>query len=169
MVATSLTPLAAIPAIAASLDLVERAIEHVLPGREQQLPRHGPREIAIGLLDQPAILVIEHVAVERQLVGVAGFAQEMRRLPDQVEREIGEAEIDLERRRMAAPFAQALPEHQRIVAQPLAIIGARRLMRVDHRRVERPAIGRGARVPHLVFFDHRKAGHQMCVTTSGMS
>ena len=50
---------------------VERAIEHVLPGREQQLPRDGPREIAIGLLDQQAILVIEHVAVERQLVGIA--------------------------------------------------------------------------------------------------
>ena len=36
-------------------------------------------------------------------------------------------------------------------------------------RVERAAIWSRARVADLVGFDNRKAGHQMCVTTSGMS
>ena len=30
--------------------------QHVLPGRIEQLPDDGPRKVAIGLLDQPAIL-----------------------------------------------------------------------------------------------------------------
>ncbi len=49
-------------------------------------------------------------------------SQQMRRLPDQVERQVREAEIDLQHRRMAAPFAQALAEDQRVVAEPKQII-----------------------------------------------
>ena len=45
--------------------------QHVLPGRVKQLPGDGLREVAIGLLDQQAILEVEHVAVERELVAVA--------------------------------------------------------------------------------------------------
>ena len=73
---------------------------------------------------------------------VARFAEEMRRLPDQVERQVGEAEVDLEHRRMPAPFAQPLAEDQRIVAEPQAIIGARRIMLAGRRRVERAVVGR---------------------------
>ena len=80
------------------------AEQHLLPGREQELPRHGLREIAVGLLDQPAIAEIEHVAAEGERVAVAALAlraapaafEEMRRLPDQIEAHIGEAEIDLD-------------------------------------------------------------------------
>ena len=96
----------------------------------------------------------------------------MRRLPDQVEREVGEAEVDLERRRMPAPFAEPLAEDQRIVAEPQQIIDARRIdARSVDRRVERAAVGRGlAACAHLVLLDRREAtGHQMCFTTSGMS
>ena len=114
-------------------------------------------------------LEVEDVAVECEFVGVSGLPEEVRCLPDQVEREIGEAEVDLEHRRVSAPFTQALAEDQRIVAEPLAIIGARRIMLADRRCVERPAIGGRTRVPHLVFFNHWERGHQICFTTSGMS
>ncbi len=85
----------------------------------------------------------------------------MRRLPDQIERQIGKAQIDLERRRMPAPFRQALPKHQRIVAKSLEIIGPRGLMRIGHRRVECPAVWRRLAVTDLVRLDNGKAWHQM--------
>ena len=124
--------------------------QHLLPGREQELPRHGLREIAVGLLDQPAIAEIEHVAVEGERVAVAplpfgkaGGAQEMRRLPDQIEAHVGEAEIDLDARRMAAPFAQALAQDQAVVAE-------------TQQGLEQDLILGNGR-------------HQMCFTSSGMS
>ena len=54
--------------------------QQVLPGRVEQVPRDGLREVAIGLLDQQAIPEIEHVAVEGELVAVARFAEQQRRL-----------------------------------------------------------------------------------------
>ena len=126
------------------------AEQHLLPGREQELPRHGLGEIAIGLLDQQAIAEIEHVAMEGERVAVPAPAlrprrphEEMGRLADQIEAHIGEAEIDLDARRMAAPFAEPLPEDQAVVAEP-------------QQRLEQ----------HLVVRNRR---HQMCFTSSGMS
>src|SRR5436190_1271011 len=84
-----------------------------------KLPRDGLAEIAIGLLDQPAILPVEHIAMGGELVGIAGQTKEMRSLPDQVERNVGKAKVDLQRGCMAAPFAKALAEDQRVVAKPL--------------------------------------------------
>ena len=46
----------------------------------------------------------------------------MRRLPDQIEREIGDAEIDLDARRVTAPFAEALAEDQAVVAEAEEIV-----------------------------------------------
>ena len=125
-----------------SLDPVEALQQQVLPGRIKQLPHHRPREVAVGLLDQQAVAEIEHVAVEREAVAVLvprRLVEQQRRLPDQVEREIGETEIDLDRRRMAAPFAEPLPEDQRIVAEPKQVIRARRDLRLLARLVERSA------------------------------
>ena len=51
---------------------------------------HGLREIAIGLLDQPAILPVQDITVEGEFVGIAGKTEEIRPLPDQVQRQIGE-------------------------------------------------------------------------------
>ena len=121
---------------------LEMAEQHLLPGREQQLPRDRPAKIAIGLLDKQAISKIEHVAVKGKLVGIPRRAKQVSRLPHQVEREIGQAEIDLERRRVAAPFTQPLAEDQRVVTQAQQVISAR----VD-----------------------RDRRHQMCFTSSGMS
>ncbi len=101
----------------------------MLPGRKQKLPSDRLPEIAVRLLHQQAILEIENVAAERQLVGIAGLAQKQRRLTDQVESEIGEGQVDLERRRVPAPFAQPLAEDQRVIAEPLQVVDARRVRR----------------------------------------
>ena len=42
----------------------------------------------------------------------AGVAQEMRRLADQVEADVGERQVDFQHRRMAAPLRQPLAEDQ---------------------------------------------------------
>ena len=39
------------------------------------------------------------------------------------------AEIDFERRRMPAPFGEPLAENQRIIAEPLEVVDARRVRR----------------------------------------
>ena len=64
----------------------------------------------LGCSTSQAILPVQHVAVKRQPVGVPGQTKEIRSLPDQVERDIGQAEVDLQRRRMAAPLAEPLAE-----------------------------------------------------------
>ena len=81
------------------------------------MPRDGPRKIAIRLLDQQAVAKVEHVAVEGERVAVpplplgrACFLEQMRRLPDQIERQVGEAEIDLQHRPVPGPFAEPLAE-----------------------------------------------------------
>ena len=98
--------------------------QHMLPGRVEQVPRDRLGEVAIGLLDQQAIAEIEHVAVEGELVAVARLVQQQRRLADQVEREVGETDVDLEHRPVPAPFAQALAEDQRVIAEAQEIVGA---------------------------------------------
>src|SRR5206468_2865084 len=84
--------------------------QQMLPGRIEQMARDRLREVAVGLLDEQAISEIEHVTAECELVGVSGGAEEQVRLADQIEGKIGEAEVDLEHRRMAAPFSEPLSE-----------------------------------------------------------
>ncbi len=45
------------------------------------------------------------------------IGQQQPRLADQIERDIGQAQILFERGRMSHPFAQPLPEHQAQVAE----------------------------------------------------
>ena len=88
----------------------------MLPRRIEQVPRDRLREVAVRLLDQQAIPEIEHVAVERQLVAVAEPRSAACRLPDQVERDVGEAEVDLERPargRTIRPAAGRASAHRR--------------------------------------------------------
>src|SRR5690606_37898575 len=103
-------------------------------------------EIAIGLLDQQAILEVQHVAAEGERVGVpalsfrfGGDGEEMRRLPDQIERDVGEAEIDLDAGRVTAPLAKPLAEDQTVVAKAKREFEQEATMRLVHRRVEGPA------------------------------
>jgi hypothetical protein len=126
--------------------------QHFLPGREEQLPRHGLGEVAIGLLDQPAIAEIQHVAAKGECVAVAapaldlaGMVEEMRRLTDQIEAHVREAEIDLDARRVAAPFAEALAQDQAVVAEAQQRFEQHRSRLVLRRRIERTFAGRTGR------------------------
>jgi hypothetical protein len=118
--------------------------QHLLPGREQELPRHGLGEIAVRLLDKPAIAEIEHVPPERKRIPVASppfhltrIIQEVRSLPDQVEGHIGEAQINLDRRRMPAPFRKPLAQDQAVVAEPQRIFEQREIRLLRRGRIER--------------------------------
>jgi hypothetical protein len=96
----------------------------MLPRRIEQLARNRTREIAVRLLDEKAVFEIEHIAPECQLVGIPNLAQQQGRLPDEVKRDIGEAEVHLKRRGMPAPLAEPLPKDQRIVTKGQQVIGA---------------------------------------------
>src|SRR3546814_19547433 len=70
--------------------------QQLLPGREEELPRHRLGEIAVGLLDEQAVAVIENGAMEGETVAVAvppfafaGGVAEVRRMADGVGREVG--------------------------------------------------------------------------------
>ncbi len=141
----------------------------MLPRREQELPRHRLREIAVGLLDQPAILPVQNITVKSQLVGIARQPEEIGRLANQVERHVGQAEVHFQRRRVAAPFAQPLAQNERIITQPLAIIRHRRIGMGGACSVECPMVRRRFRALFNVLLDRRERRHQMCFTTSGMS
>ena len=101
----------------------------MLPGRVEEMAGNGLREISIRLLDQQAVAEIKYVAMERKSIGVAALAfyfageiEEMRRLPDQIETDVGEGEVDFQHRRMAAPVRQPLPKDQRIIAQAKSVM-----------------------------------------------
>src|SRR5690606_29724874 len=102
--------------------------------------------------DQPAITVIEDVAMESELVAVASLSfhlarpcEEMRRLPDQIEGHIGEAEIHLLRRGVATMFAKALAKDQAVVAEPQQIVEKHQAFARNRRGVESPLSGGMAR------------------------
>src|SRR4029434_8355505 len=101
-----------------------------------ELPGDGLAEVAVGQFDQQTILPVEHVSMKGELVRVAGQAQKMGTLSDQVERDIRQAKVDFQRRGMATPFRETLAQDQRIVAQPLAIIDNGRVMMSLGWRVE---------------------------------
>ena len=69
---------------------------------------------------------------------------------------------------MAAPFAQPLAEDQRIVAKPQQIAGADRVVRIG-RGIERACRAERLGGGDVFGLDRRKARHQMCFTSSGMS
>ena len=81
-------------------------------------------EIAVRLLDQQHVAVFARRRADRRArprrgpaLELAGIGVERARLADQVERDIGEREVLLEHRRVAAPFRQPVAEHQRVVGQ----------------------------------------------------
>ena len=103
--------------------------QQFLPVGEQELPRDRLREIAVGLFDQQAIAEIKRIAMKGERVGIAalafdfaGKAEKMRPLPQQIEADVGQREIDLEHRRVAGPFRQALAQNQRIVAEAKRVV-----------------------------------------------
>ena len=82
-------------------------------------------EIAVRLLDQQHVAEVARVAQKGELVVVAALAFDLAgevqpelRLADQVERDVGERDVFLQRRRMPAPFGQAMPEDQALSPRP---------------------------------------------------
>jgi hypothetical protein len=58
-------------------------------------------------------------------------------MANQIEREIGEADVDLEYRPVPTPFADALPQHQSIVAEAQQIIESHWVACGERGRIER--------------------------------
>ena len=100
----------------------------------QPLPHDGDGEVAVRLLGERQVHELGRVAQEGQLVLVAaaalelaGVGQQQARLADQIEREVGEPQVLFERRRVPDPFAEALAEHQRGIAEAQHVAAAHRL------------------------------------------
>ncbi len=109
-------------------------------------------EVAVRQLDQADVAELDRVAEIRQRVLVAplpldlaGQLQEARRLPDEVERDVGERDVLLEDRPVPAPLRQPVPEHQPIIAEPEQVLEQRsRAPTQPHRRRAPPATARRA-------------------------
>jgi hypothetical protein len=74
-------------------------------------------EVSIGLLDEQTVAKVQHIAVEGEPISITRLVQQQHGLPDEVEREICETDVNFENGPVAAPFADALPKHERIVAE----------------------------------------------------
>ncbi len=125
--------MAATAASVASRDSRKRLVQAELPGVEQELADDGVAEIAVRLLDERQVEVLRFLAQVCELVLAAaaalelpGMREQQPRLPEQVERHVGEPEVLLERRRVPDPFAEPLREHEVRVGEPQDVAPVRR-------------------------------------------
>ena len=109
--------------LAATIPGVQSLEQLELPGVDQELPDDGLAEVAVRLLGKTQVQEILRIAQEREIVLGAAAAVRLRRireqvsrLAEQVERDVGEREILLERRRVADPLAETLRQDQARVA-----------------------------------------------------
>jgi hypothetical protein len=103
------------------------------------------------------------IAIPSLVFDIARQVQEVGGLADQVERHIREAEVDLDRWGMTAPFGQALSEDEAVVAEPDQEIEMNIAPRVERRRIE---LARACSAAGQV--DRGQRRHQMCFTSSGI-
>lgn len=92
-----------------------------MPDIDKKLASKGVGKVAVGLLRQQQIAKLTLVAAKGGVFIAAasqfsGIAEEIARLPQQVETDIGQRQIDLQLRRVAAPLAQTLGQHQAVIA-----------------------------------------------------
>ena len=139
--------------------------------RIEQLAHHGGGEVAVRLLDQQQVgvgmlvaQVGERILVASLAFDLAGIGVEQPRLPDQVERQVGERDVLLQHRRLARPFRQPMAEDQRIVGkaeEQFEQIGLScRMIRYRPRLLEGPHQAHADTVEALLI-DH------ICPTSSG--
>ena len=147
--------------------LLQPLKQHVLPGRVEQVPGDRLREIPVWLFDKQAIAEVENVAVKSELVAVPRFIQQQRRLANQIEREVGKADVDLEHRSVPAPLADPLAQHEGIIAEAEQVFAAgRELFPIGGRSPgARKRCCRSTLDPGL----RRGTRRHMCFTSSGMS
>ncbi len=92
-------------------------VEQVLVGGEVQLAGDGVGEVAVGLLHQLEVGEGALLAQIRQFVLVADQRQQHAGLAEQVQGDVGEGDLLLEDGGVAGPLAEAVREHQRVVAE----------------------------------------------------
>lgn len=151
-------------------------VEGELDAREKIMPGDRLSEVAIGLFDHETVAELKHVPTEGESVGIPATSfdfrrqfKEQRRLADQVKREVGKAEIDLDGWRMTTPFGQPLAQDQAVVTQAKQVID-QRVVPLHRRRCIEVALVRRSLCSRRDFrLDRGKRRHQMCFTTSGMS
>ena len=125
----------------------------------------------------------ERIAVAALPFGLACIVQKMSRLPDQVEPHVRKAEVDLDARRVAAPFAEPLPEDQAVVAEAEKGFEEHQILPGTGRGTMRSMVEGPGRLIGPTTTSLRAAvplpvpgrnfgfgtSHQMCFTSSGMS
>jgi hypothetical protein len=96
---------------------------------EEELPHHRVTEVALRLLDQQAIAVLhalaevgERVLVAPRALDLAREPEDRRRLPDEVERDVGRRDVLLEDRSVPRPLRHPVPEHETVVAEPEQVL-----------------------------------------------
>ena len=97
----------------------ESLVNLQLPAIDQPLAHDGVGEVAVRLLGEREIAELGRIAQVRERIFVApraldlpGIGEQQARLADEVQREVGEAEVLLEGRRVADPLPEPLSEHQ---------------------------------------------------------
>ena len=149
-----------------------------MPGVEQELPHQRVAEVAVRPLDQQQVAEVPGVAQIGEVVGGAplaldlgGEAQPHLRLADQVERDVGERDVLLQHRRVAAPFGDAVAEDQRGVADAQQVLEEGLLVGVGRRDRRVAGVGRGIarELGHVGRRHVRERRHHMCPTSSGIS
>ena len=99
--------------------MTQPLMELELVGVNKQLAYDGAGKIAVGLLGQHQVAVFRFDAQECQLIFVtatpfelARISQQQARLPDKIERNIGEPQVFLDCRCMTYQFSEPLPEYE---------------------------------------------------------
>ena len=116
---------AAISAMRASVERVERAQQQQMRVVEVELPRHRVAKSPFGQLDQLHVAKRVAVAQERELVlargpralDLARVARATAALAEQVEADVGQRDVFLEDRAVPDPLAQPLREDDVVVAE----------------------------------------------------
>ena len=108
---------------------------------EEELAHDREPEVAVRQLDEQHVAVVDGVAEIRERVLVASLPfdlarelEKQRRFADQVERDVGERDVLLEDRPVAAPLGQPMAEHEPVVGEAEEI--------GEERRTRRPREGR---------------------------
>jgi len=111
-------------------------VELELPGIDEPLAHDRAAKVAVRLLGECQVEKLRRIAQKGKRVLVTpaalelpGVGEQQPRLPDQIERQVGEPQVLLQRRRVTDPLAQALPEHEARVSEAQHVANVRRLLR----------------------------------------
>src|SRR3984893_11153434 len=114
---------------------LQALVDLKLPGIEQPLAHHRMAKVAVWLLGECQVGKLRRITQKGQRVLVTPAALELARvgeqqprLSDQIEGEVGEPQVLLERRRVTHPLAEALPEHETRVTEAQNVVKVRLLL-----------------------------------------